>query len=200
MTYSEQSPPCGGNAFTAAIGKFMLAISGWKIEGNVPQYPKMVIAVGPHTSNWDFVLGLAVLFVLRIKIRFLGKHSLFVTPFKQFLHSIGGIPVDRRSAHGMVGQVVGAFNAQSKMILALSPEGTRSPIYPWKTGFLAIAQQAQVPVVLVGFDFIKKRVYIKEVIKASDDFDKDMQKIYQYFATISPKYPQNVLLKNSKAQ
>jgi 1-acyl-sn-glycerol-3-phosphate acyltransferase len=96
------------------------------------------LAVAPHTSNWDFFLGVAVLFRLRIKIRFLGKHSIFVPVAKQFLEAIGGIPVKRSSAHGVVGQVVDEFNANEKMILAVAPEGTRSAIFPWKTGFLGI--------------------------------------------------------------
>lgn len=196
MTEQNSNPPSGGNAVSAAFGRFMLKITGWKIIGQLPKYPKMVIAVGPHTSNWDFFLGVAVLFVLRIKISFLGKHSIFVTPFKQFLVRIGGIPVDRRSAHGVVDQVVDAFNRQPKMILALAPEGTRSPIFPWKSGFLAIAHKANVPVLLIGFDFKNKRVHIQEEVKTSGDFEQDMQKVYAYFEKIPAKYPQNVMFKN----
>ncbi|MDT0593424.1 lysophospholipid acyltransferase family protein [Glaciecola petra] len=191
------NPPRGGNAISAAFGRFMLKLSGWKIVGQLPSCPKMVIAVGPHTSNWDFFLGVAVLFVLRIKISFLGKHSIFVTPFKQFLVSIGGIPVDRRSAHGVVDQVVDAFNQHPKMILALAPEGTRSPIFPWKSGFLAIAHKAKVPVLLIGFDFKNKQVDIQKLIETSGDFEQDMQKVYAYFEKIPAKYPANVIFKSS---
>lgn len=197
MNEMSDTPPRGGNALSAAFGKFMLKISGWQIVGQLPNCPKMVIAVGPHTSNWDFFLGVAVLFVLRIKISFLGKHSIFVTPFKQFLVRIGGIPVDRRSAHGVVDQVVDAFNRQPKMILALAPEGTRSPIFPWKSGFLAIAHKANVPVLLIGFDFKNKQVHIQKLIKTTGQFDQDMQDVYAYFEQIPAKYPANVLFKNS---
>lgn len=197
MTKVNNCPPNGGNKVSAAFGRFMLNVSGWKIIGQLPKYPKMVIAVGPHTSNWDFFLGVAVLFVLRIKISFLGKHSIFVTPFKQFLVRIGGIPVDRRSAHGVVEQVVDAFNRQPKMILALAPEGTRSPIFPWKSGFLAIAHKANVPVLLIGFDFKNKQVHIQKVIETSGDFELDMQEVYAYFEKIPAKYPANVMYKNS---
>jgi 1-acyl-sn-glycerol-3-phosphate acyltransferase len=133
-----------------------------------------------------------VLFRLRIKIRFLGKHSIFVPVAKQFLEAIGGIPVKRSSAHGVVGQVVDEFNANEKMILAVAPEGTRSAIFPWKTGFLAIAHKANVPVVLIGFDFKEKCVRFGPVLVSEGDFDQDMQKVYAYYETVPAKYPKKV--------
>jgi 1-acyl-sn-glycerol-3-phosphate acyltransferase len=168
-------------------------VTGWKITGELPQRPKLVMAVAPHTSNWDFFLGLAVLFSLRIKIRFLGKHSIFVPVIKQLLEFIGGMPVDRRSPHGVVGQVVEEFEANEKMILAVAPEGTRSRIYPWKTGFLAIANKAGAAVVLVGFDFKKKEVIIGPDFYSDGDFDADMQKVYGFFRTVNAKYPDGVV-------
>jgi len=183
----------GGNRFTAWLGNFLLSISGWKIEGELPQHPKLVLAVAPHTSNWDFFLGVAVLFALRIKIRFLGKHSIFIPVVKQVLELIGGMPVDRKSPHGVVGQVVEEFDTQQKMILALAPEGTRSPIFPWKTGFLAIAHRAKAHVVLIGFDFHRKRVIIGPVFLSEGKFDEDMQKVYRFFATVPAKYPDSVV-------
>jgi 1-acyl-sn-glycerol-3-phosphate acyltransferase len=186
-------PPIGGNRVTATIGNALLRLFSWQIEGQLPNYKKLVIAVAPHTSNWDFFLGVAVLFVLRIKIKFFGKHSIFIPVFKPILTRLGGIPVDRRSAHGVVGQITRAFNEHEQMILAVAPEGTRSPIYPWKTGFLAVAQQAQVPVLLIGFDFKLKKVIIGDVVYPSGDLDKDMDKVYRFFREINAKYPENVL-------
>jgi hypothetical protein len=187
------TPPAGGNRFSAWLGRTLLKLAGWKFEGSLPQYSKMVLALAPHTSNWDFFLGVAVLFSLRIRIRFLGKHSIFVPVAKQFLEAIGGIPVERSSAHGIVEQVVAEFSANEKMILAVAPEGTRSPIYPWKTGFLAIAHKANVPVVLIGFDFKKKCVCFGPVLLSQGNFDQDMQRVYAFYATIPAKYPNKVL-------
>jgi 1-acyl-sn-glycerol-3-phosphate acyltransferase len=181
--------PIGGNRFTAWLGRTLLLLAGWKINGVVPQHPKMVFAIAPHTSNWDFFLGVAVLFALRIRIRFLGKHTIFVPVAKQFLEAIGGMPVERSSPHGVVGQVVNEFNQNEKMILAVAPEGTRSAIFPWKTGFLAIAHRADAPVVLIGFDFASKEVRFGPVFKSHGDFEADMQKVYAYFKTIRAKYP-----------
>lgn len=189
----DTSPPQGGNRVTGWLGRTLLRVTGWQLEGELPQHPKMVLAVGPHTSNWDFFLGVAVLFALRIRIRFLGKHSIFVPVAKQFLEAIGGMPVERSSPHGVVAQVVDEFAQHSKMILAVAPEGTRSPIFPWKTGFLAIASKAQVPVVLIGFDFVRKRVVFGPVLTSEGDFAQDMQKVYGFFATIPGKYPSKSL-------
>lgn len=192
-------PPVGGNRFAAWLGETLMNLTGWKLVGSLPQYSKMVLAVAPHTSNWDFFLGLAVLFRLRIRIRFLGKHSIFVPVAKQFLEAIGGIPVKRSSAHGVVGQVVDEFNANEKMILAVAPEGTRSAIFPWKTGFLAIAHKANVPLVLIGFDFKEKCVRFGPVIVSEGDFDRDMQKVYAYYETVPAKYPENAIFPEKSA-
>ncbi|GBL03787.1 lysophospholipid acyltransferase family protein [Glaciecola sp. KUL10] len=186
-------PPKGGNRVAASFGGFLLRLFKWKIQGQLPHYKKMVIAVAPHTSNWDFFLGVAVLFVLRIRIKFLGKHSIFIPVFKQVLTRLGGIPVDRRATHGVVEQITRAFNSHEAMILAVAPEGTRSPVYPWKTGFLAVAQEARVPVLLIGFDFKLKTVIIGEIIYPSGDLNNDMQKVYDFFKSINAKYPSKVI-------
>jgi 1-acyl-sn-glycerol-3-phosphate acyltransferase len=189
---NDASPPQGGNAFSAWFGRTLLKLSAWKIEGQLPKLSKFVVTVAPHTSNWDFFLGVAVLFALRIKIKFLGKHSIFVPGVKQLLEFIGGIPVDRRAQHGVVGQIVDAFNKEQKMILAIAPEGTRSPIYPWKTGFLSIAHKAQVPIVMIAFDFSRKVVKIGPTLETTGNTESDMQRVYDFYATVSAKYPQNV--------
>ena len=193
ITDNTNSLPKGGNKFTGWLGDSLLSVTGWKLEGKLPQHPKLVLAVAPHTSNWDFFLGVALLFSLRIKIRFLGKHSIFVPVVKQLLELIGGIPVDRKSTQGIVDQVVTQFNAQHKMILAIAPEGTRSPKFPWKTGFLAIAHQAKAHVVLIGFDFARKRIVFGPVFLSDGNFDDEMQKVYRFFSTITAKYPENVV-------
>jgi 1-acyl-sn-glycerol-3-phosphate acyltransferase len=185
--------PQGGNRFSEWLGTTLLKITGWKVKGQLPDIPKVVIAVGPHSSNWDFFLGVAVLFYLRIKIRFLGKHTIFKPVFKQLLEWIGGMPVDRRNSSGVVKQVAQHFEQNEKMILALAPEGTRSPVFPWKTGFLAIAYHANVPVLLIGFDFKNKDVVIGPLFTPSGVTSADMKKVYQFYQGIPAKYPHKVL-------
>lgn len=188
----DNSPPKGGNWFSGWFGASLLKITGWQVRGTLPNHPKMVIAVAPHTSNWDFFLGMAVLFYLRIKIRFLGKHSIFKPGLKPILSWLGGIPVDRRSRHGVVEQIGQHFERNQKMILAVAPEGTRSPIFPWKTGFLSIAHKANVPVLLIGFDFKHKHVVMGPCFLPTGDKDADMQKVYDFYRGVAAKYPQDV--------
>jgi 1-acyl-sn-glycerol-3-phosphate acyltransferase len=118
-----------------AIGRTYLRLSQWQIEGSFPAESKLVAVVAPHTSNWDFSLGVAVVFALELRVSWLGKHSLFHTPLKGFFRWLGGIPVDRRASHGVVGACVKAFEAAPALLLALSPEGTRKGVSRWKSGF-----------------------------------------------------------------
>ena len=135
---------------------FLLWITGWKIRGKFPYHlKKCVVIVAPHTSSWDFFLGLAVRSKLRLGfIHFLGKKELFDGPFGFLFRWLGGIPVDRFSSHNMVDQVVQKFKSEESFSLVLSPEGTRKKVERLRTGFYNIAQQAGVPLVMVGFDFL----------------------------------------------
>ncbi|HEX2722936.1 MAG TPA: 1-acyl-sn-glycerol-3-phosphate acyltransferase, partial [Gemmatimonadaceae bacterium] len=120
------------------IGRYALQLGGWKFEGAMPDEPKFVIIVAPHTSNWDFVLGVAALFSLGLKITFLGKHTLFKGPLRPLMHWLGGVPVDRSVSRDRVGEAVAAFERADRMIMAVAPEGTRKPVKEWKTGFYHI--------------------------------------------------------------
>jgi 1-acyl-sn-glycerol-3-phosphate acyltransferase len=173
------------------IWTFLLWITGWKIRGQYPYHlKKMVIIVAPHTSAWDFVLGLAVRSKLRLgHVRFLGKKELFDGPFGFFFRWLGGIPVDRSSAHNLVDQVVERFNAADAFSLVLSPEGTRKRVERLKTGFYHIAHRADVPLVMVGFDFGRKEVVIAEPFDTTDNTEADFQKIIQFFGRMKGKNP-----------
>lgn len=129
---------------------------GWRVEGELADVPKMIIIGAPHTSNWDFFLFLAAIYHFAIKVNFLGKASLFRRPFGFMFRKVGGIPVHRARAGGIVGQVKAAFDARDEMILVIAPEGTRSAARAWKSGFVEIAQRADVPVVFAGVDGVNK--------------------------------------------
>src|SRR5262249_34898554 len=152
--------------FWRFAGRTVLASRGWNLEGELPNLPKFVIALAPHTSNWDFVFGASVMFALDIQLAFLGKHTLFRVPLlSSFLRWIGGIPVERSAAHGVVAESVRAFrDAGEKRVLVITPEGTRSRVEKFRTGFLHIARGAGVPVVLVGLDYGKRIVFIGPTI------------------------------------
>ncbi|MFT5677341.1 MAG: 1-acyl-sn-glycerol-3-phosphate acyltransferase [Paraglaciecola sp.] len=189
------SIPRIGNKFSCWLGKAVMRVMGWQFSGEFPTHSKMILIVAPHTSNWDFVLGLGVAFSLRLKITFFGKHSIFIPPFDRLLRRCGGIPVERSSAHGVVEQMVKQMRDADKMILCLSPEGTRSRIEKWKTGFLHIAKKADVPVFLVAFDYKKKHIEFGPVHKISDDIPLELNRIYRYYANVQAKYPENVATK-----
>ena len=177
------------NALVAkATGRFLMRISGWRFEGTLADVPKLVVAVAPHTSNWDFVVGVAALWTLDLKLSFLGKHTLFRGWFGRWMRSIGGIPVDRSQAQGVVSESVAAFGAREKMVLAIAPEGTRQLDKGFKTGFLRIAREAKVPVQLAYFDFTRKVIGFGPLFFPSNDVDADLNKVLDFYRPIPGKY------------
>lgn len=155
---------------------------GWRIEGELPDVPKMVVIGAPHTSNWDFFLFLAALHHFDIKMRFLGKHSLFRFPFGFMFRKVGGIPVDRSRPGGMVGQVKAAFDREAEMILVIAPEGTRSAAPSWRSGFVEIAEAAGVPVVPAGVDGARKVLTIGDPQSVGDDRAAFMERIRAFYS------------------
>ena len=185
--------PRTGNKFSQWLGTTVLKSMGWRYEGEFPKCAKMIIAVAPHTSNWDFVIGLAVAFNLRLKISFFGKHSIFIPPFDRLLRRVGGIPIQRSKTHGVVDLMAEKMRNAKQMVLCLSPEGTRSPIFPWKTGFLHIAHKANVPVFLVAFNYKKKLIEFGPLHNISDNTQQELEKIYQHFQPVAGKFPEKML-------
>lgn len=181
-----------GNKFSCWLGQSVLKSMGWSFSGDFPCHPKMILAIAPHTSNWDFVIGIAVAFSLRLKITFFGKHNLFIPPFGYLMRRWGGIPVERSQSHGVVEQMVEAMRRADKMVLCIAPEGTRSRVERWKTGFLHIAHKANVPVLLVAFDYKKKQIEFGPSLMIGDDMQYELNRIYTYFSDVHGKYPNKV--------
>jgi 1-acyl-sn-glycerol-3-phosphate acyltransferase len=171
------------------LWKLYFRLTGWKILQVFPlDIPKAVIIVAPHTSAWDFPIGLGVRSILHLNhTHYLGKEELFKGPFGFFFRHTGGFPVNRFDKLNMVEQVVALFNSHSHFLLALSPEGTRKKVARLRTGFYHIAQKAQVPIIMVGFDFTKKEVSIAEPFYTSNDEAADFKKIISFFAPIQGK-------------
>jgi len=175
-----------------SISKRILAWCGWTINGELPNQPKFILAVAPHTSNWDFFIGIAAMFSLQLKVSFLGKASIFRWPVKSVLTAIGGIAVDRSNSHGVVGQIVQELKRNDKFILGLAPEGTRSKTTEWKTGFLHIAKQGNIPIVPVSFDFAKKEIFFHQEVYISGEISQELIEFKQIFADVCAKNPQAV--------
>ena len=190
-------PPVGpavprrGNALSRALGRNAMSLTGWKIEGALPDEPKFVIIVAPHTSNWDFPVGLAALFAIGFRISFLGKHTIFKWPFGIFMRWLGGIPVERSVSRDRVAESVAAFNAADKLILVIAPEGTRKLVPRWKTGFYHVAHGAHVPIVPIAFDFGGKTIAIKQPFRTSGDVEADLPKIKEFFSGAVARHPEN---------
>jgi 1-acyl-sn-glycerol-3-phosphate acyltransferase len=152
------------------------------VAGQLPELPKYVLIGAPHTSNWDFILFLGVIFKLGANVRFMGKAELFRSPLGFFFRYCGGIPVDRKKANGLVEQMVQASRAAERFILTIAPEGTRHHVAEWKRGFYHIAQNAGIPIVLAVVDGKRKTVQVGQVFQPTADLEADMQAIQGFFA------------------
>lgn len=180
-----------GNRFSRGFGRLGLRIlGGWKVIGQMPDIKKAIIPVAPHTSNWDFFIGMFAMLALGLNISFLGKHQIFIFPIRRLLIWLGGIPVNRASAHGVVGNISKAFAERDTLILGLSPEGTRKKIIQWRTGFLYMARDANVPVVPVALDFSKREVRIGLPIRVSDDLDSALRAVKNFTCQARGKHPE----------
>ncbi len=186
LTLPELPPsiPRRGGRLWRAIGRGILRLGGWRVTGNFPDRPKLVVAVAPHTSNWDFVYGAAAMFALDLKCTFIGKHTLFVWPFSIFLRWMGGVPVDRSAARGLVGEAIASFAQEPARLLVIAPEGTRRKVEKFKTGFLHIAKGAGVPVVLVSLDYAKRFVEIGPMRERLGEVEEERLAIEAHFARV----------------
>jgi 1-acyl-sn-glycerol-3-phosphate acyltransferase len=170
---------------------FLLKLFGWKILVNLPGERKYVVVVAPHTSNWDFVWGQLFYFSLGIRARVMIKKELFYFPLGNLLRALGGVPVDRNGKSDIVDQMIREFSIKDSFILVLTPEGTRSRVAEWKTGFHRIARGAGVPVVLGFIDYKRKEMGTAGFFYPANDVEEDMDKIKKFYGNITPKYPEN---------
>lgn len=184
--------PRRGNALTAFIARTLMKVLGWRMTGELPDLPKMVIAAGPHTSNWDFLVGVGAMYSAGFKVSFLGKDSLFRPPLGWIMRWFGGRPVDRTTSHGLVGEYIRQVRESDKFILALAPEGTRKPTGSWKTGFWHVAKGAGLPIVLGYFDYGTKTVGFGPILWPGE-VERDMKTIQEFYASKTARRPENFL-------
>jgi 1-acyl-sn-glycerol-3-phosphate acyltransferase len=155
----------------ALIGRTVFKLTGWKLVGNLPNESKLVIVALPHSSNFDFILALSVIWGWGLKINFMAKHTLFKFPQGLFFRAVGGIPVDRRSAHGLVEKMTHEFNSRSSLILGIAPEGTRNSDGSLKAGFARIAKAASAPVVPIIVNYKTKTLTLGKLVSDLSDVD-----------------------------
>lgn len=171
---------------------YCLKLAGWHVEITAPRRDKCVICVAPHTSNWDFIVGLAAYRSLGRKANFLMKKFWFFFPLKYLMKALGGIPVDTKGGRGLTESIIERFKTSTYLNLAVTPEGTRSLQPEWHTGFLRIAYGAGVPVQLGVIDFSDKRIIIREEIHPTGDLEKDLADVKNYYSQFrnAARYPE----------
>ena len=171
------------------LGRLALRLTGWRVVGGVPSAPRYVLIAAPHTSNWDFPVGLMVVFALRLKVYWMGKSSLFPPLLGSVMRWLGGIPVNREKAGNLVQATVAAYQRNESLVVVVPPEGTRSKVKQWKTGFYYIAQGAGVPIALGYLDFRKKEAGLSTMFEPTGDVEADMAAIRAFYAGIAGKNP-----------
>ena len=164
-----------------SIAGWLLRRAGWSVEITVPDYDKCIICVAPHTSNWDFILGKLAYASVGRKAGFLMKEAWFVWPLGYFFRAIGGIAVPKKRGAKLTEYIIDKFRNEPKMHLAVTPEGTRSKVTEWRTGFLRIAQGAGVPVVLGVIDAARKKISVVTEFTPTGDTEADMRAIKDYY-------------------
>jgi 1-acyl-sn-glycerol-3-phosphate acyltransferase len=166
-----------------------MRLSGWRIAGNFPDLPKVLLIVAPHTSNLDFFHGFSAYLTLRLDTSWLGKHTLFFWPLGVLARRFGGIPIDRSKGGNMVRACVAEYARRERMCVAITPEGTRSKVADWKLGFHHIAVEAKVPIVPVALDYQLRQVRIMAPFFTTGDAATDLPKIKALFSAAMARYP-----------
>lgn len=172
------------------VSKFILKLFGWKVAGQLPALKKYVAIVVPHTSSWDFIIGVLAKWSLNINVKFFGKKELFDSPLGFIFRALGGIPVDRFKNHNVVTQAVDEINKSDDFILVLSPEGTRQYVPEWRKGFYFIAMGANIPLLLCYIDYAQKEVGIGPLFYPTGNYAKDFEQIKDFYRDKKGKYPE----------
>lgn len=172
------------------FANLILRCGGWQLVGEVPALDKAVFIAAPHTSNWDGFWLLVYKVAINVKVRFLGKHTLFWWPLGSVLRAFGAMPVDRSHARDVVQQLIDAFHHEDKLFLALSPEGTRKWVPNWKTGFYRIACAANVPVVLAFIDYETKQMGIGPTLPLNLSLEQTLHAIREFYAPFKGRRPE----------
>ena len=172
------------------LGRFVLALFGWRVAGSIPKSKHTVIIAAPHTSNWDFIFLIAATSAIGVRINWLGKQSLFNHPLGFLMHGLGGIPVDRSQRNNMVDQICERFKSRVSLHLVVPPAGTRAKTDRWRSGFYHIARQADVPVIFGFLDYSKKLAGISNLNHLSGIVKQDMDKIRSFYADKIGKFPE----------
>ena len=177
------------------LGRVVLSFMGWKVNGGISdehEGKKLVVVLAPHTSNWDGILGVAAIAGLDAKITFIGKHTVFkYFALGAFMRYMGGIPVDRTKPGGIIQDAIDQIREMNGTLIGMAPEGTRSKVKEWKTGFLRIAEELNTKIVPASIDFAKKEILLGKIFTPSGNKLKDIADLKKYYEAFTPKHPEN---------
>lgn len=177
--------------FRRTLARIYWALSRWTLKTEpAPDRPTVLIGA-PHTSNWDFVLMLAISWRLGMNVRWLGKNSLFSGWRGPIMRRLGGIPVDRTNPAQVVGDVVAQVKAGEVFGLVVTPDGTRKGHTHWKSGFYRIAQETGMPVTLGYVDRTTMTTGLGPTIELTGDVAADMDRIRAFYADKAGLRPEN---------
>src|SRR5215212_5069305 len=178
-----QSMPRAGNVVTRGLARGVLRVAGWRIEGDVPDEPKLVLVGAPHTTNFDFVLTKLTAGALGVRLSWVGKKSLFPRWLSPLARRLGGIPVDRTSSAGFVEAMVAEFRRRDHFYLALMPAGSRATADRWRSGFYFIARDAGVPMLIVVFDWERRTMRLGPVLRPRPEatYEEELARIRSSF-------------------
>lgn len=174
-----------------ALGWLVLRAGGWRVNARIPDAPKYLLIFAPHTSNWDFVFGMAAALVVQVRVEFIGKHTLFEGPLGWLFRALGGQPVNRSIHGGIVQQTIDNFRRKERIVFGLAPEGTRALRVPWKRGFYHMALGAQVPIVAAYIDYARKEVGVGPIFRPTGDWAADMRPVFDFYRSVHPRHPEN---------
>ena len=167
----------------------LLKLAGWQLVYQQPPSPKAVVIVYPHTSNWDFVIGVIARAAIALPIHFAAKDSLFRGPFVWLFRALGGLPVNRREPTGLVSRLAREFSSRERFYLAITPEGTRRYTEYWRSGFYRVALMAQVPLALGFIDYVRREIGILGYLSLSGDEAVDLPRIASAYHDRRGKHP-----------
>jgi len=183
--HMSPASPRMGNAVTRALGSCLLKAIGWKLVGRMPDTPKFVILGVPHTSNWDAIAATFAMLASGFRYTFLIKKEWFFWPLGPFIRALGGFPVDRSGGKGasVIDQLTAHIQATENVCIGFPPEGTRSKVEHYKTGYLRVAYAANVPVFICAFDGPKKEIVLDRLMELTGNINKDNVAIKTYVDT-----------------
>lgn len=180
------TPPRG---FRRWFARTVLRAGGWEGKGNPPALDKYLLIAAPHTTWWDGFWMVAFAWSWGLHVSWLVKSSTVNSPFRLFLRWVGAVPVDRGAQHGLVGQLAREFRQRDRLLLVISPEGTRAKRTHWKSGFYHIARAAEVPICLTFLDYGSKSAGFGPCFTLTGDVGNDMQRVRDFYATVTPRHP-----------